>query len=317
MKQKPLHIIIVSGGTNSATRKQSLQSGFSAYHGLKSDYDVDNVHLSKSGQLELAGQRISLADQLQANSVVLNMLYGRDAAHLQETCRQHNIHHTGNAHTTYSHASAMDRRDILRKSKTPTIPYWRLADNYDVADDVIYGSILKSLHYPVVISPLPDAFSVDAVIVDSEAELLEVVEACFSLSSPVSVSDTYAGNLYSVMVAERFRNESPYAFPPRELLHNHEVSNTYSGRTTADYGKKPHSDLRDIEKLAQTAVKELHLRDVVRVDILEAEDGELYVLHVDPHPDLDRHSLLHDVALDVGATLPDVFSAMIKTASNR
>lgn len=314
MNKKQPHIIIISGGRNSKQRKQSLRSGFSAYHGLKSDYSVSNVHLDKSGKLEAGGRETTLADQVQANSVILNMLHGKDAHRLQETCREHNIPHTGNAHTNYSSGSAINRKDTLRKTKTPTIPYWRLANNYDAGDDVIYGSILHSLSYPVVVSPLPDAFSVDALVVESEDELLEVVQACFSLEAPVSVSDTYTGNLYSVMVVRGFREEPLYAFPPRELLHDHPVSNTYTPDTEPTHGGNPHGDLKDVEELAKTAVKELHLRDVARVDILETETGELFVLDVDPHPALDRHSLLHDAALDVGATLSDVFSVMAETA---
>lgn len=310
------HIAVIRGGVNQRQRKRSLQSGANVYHTLRGTHDVSDIHLTPAGGFEKEGRKVNLGDVLlETDGVVFNTLKGAEAAHLQRNCRECGVAHTGNTHMRYGEADNLERKDMLRKSGVRTIPYWRLEHNYDAGDDALYGAILEELRYPVVASPLPDAFSVDAVVVESEEELLEVLEACFSLKAPVSVSDTYEGNLYATIVMESFRGETPYTFPAHELLHDHEAANAYS---SSEASHQPSERTpADVSALAKTAFAGLHLRDLARVDILETPDGELYVLDVDPHPALDRHSLLSDVVGEVGATLEEVFTSVAKQAQER
>lgn len=259
---------------------------------------------------------MSLSDVLSLGAVVFNTLKGKESSRLQQECRRHDVPHTGNAHTAYGQADFLGRKDMLRKTSVRTIPYWRLEANYNEADDMLYGAILDQIRYPVVISPLPDAFSVDAVVVESEAELMEVLHKCFSFKAPVTVSDTYEGNVYAVVVMDSFRGQSPYAFPPRELLHDHEVANAYS-RDNSTHKEANHRVVKDVEQLSKEVFSGLHLRDIAEVNILQTPEDELYVLDVDPHPNLDRHSILLHAAGDVGATLEEVLTLVVKNAKAR
>lgn len=311
-------VVIVRGGTTQSARKASMASGSAAYHTLRGDYNVSDIHLTSSGNYELDGRRVDIIHFLNNfDGVVFHTLEGRDATRLQRICHKIKKPHTGNFYSRYGDASKFERRNILRKTGVKTIPYWRLVADYDSADITLYKSILNELRYPVVISPLPDAFSVDALVVRSEAELLDVVDTCFSLKAPVSVSDTYTGNLYAIVVMESFRGESPYAFPAYELLHTHEVANTYDADTTPHQPRNDLSTPNDVIDLAKSAFQDLHLRNIGRVDILESPDDELYVLDVNPHPALDRHSLVADAAQEVGSTMSEVLSAITHQAGSR
>jgi len=315
--QKP-SVAIIRGGTEDRHREQSLSSGAAAYHTLRSDYDVKDIHLTIQGNYELHGRKIDIHKFIKNfDGIVFHTLQGQDATHFQYLCRQYDKPNTGNFHTRYTEADKTERRDILRKTGVRTIPYWRLAADYDQADLTLYESILKELRYPVVISPLPDTFSVNALVVRSEGELLEVLDTCFSLDKPVTVSDTYQGNLYATIVMQSFRDQSPYVFPAFELLHSHDVSNAYDAADTSHRPLATQPTPDDVIALAESAFNELHLRDIARVDILETPDNELYVLDVDPHPALDRHSLVSDAASRVGGTMTEVLLAVTQQASGQ
>jgi D-alanine-D-alanine ligase-like ATP-grasp enzyme len=309
------HVSIIRGGGGPDQRERSLASGSNVYHTLRQRHNVVDVHLTPEGTYELQGRAVPLSDILSLGGVVFSTLAASEARRLETACRAQQVPCVSNAHTIYGGSSAMERRDILRKSGVKTIPYWRLAANYDGAEDHLYGEILEQLRYPVVISPLPDTFSADALVVRNEAELMEVLDRCFDLEAPTAVSDTYQGNLYTVLVMGKFRGEAPYAFPARELLHDHDVANTYD-QSTADYRTTPEAPT-DVIALAKSAFNELHLRNLAQVTILKTPDDELYVLDVDPHPSIDRHSLLFEVASDVGATLEEVFTLTVKDARRR
>ncbi|MEX2514932.1 MAG: hypothetical protein WD335_02260 [Candidatus Paceibacterota bacterium] len=311
-------IAIIRGGTTPDAREASLASGSSVYHTLRDTYDVSDIHLTPAGSFELDGQPIDIENFLQNfDGIVFHTLKGKEAGYIQELCRQYQKASTGNYHTRYGEAGKLERRDILRKTGVKTIPYWRLAANYDAADVTLYEAILKDLRYPVVISPLPDAFSVDAVVVRSEGELLEVLDRCMSLESPVTVSDSYKGNLYATVVMQSFREQSPYVFPAYELLHNHDVANAYDqdDSTHRPLSSGPTPD--DVIALSKSVFSALHLRDIARVDILETPDNELYVLDVDPHPALDRHSLVADAAGRVGGTISEVLATVTRHTHKR
>jgi D-alanine-D-alanine ligase-like ATP-grasp enzyme len=310
------HVIIVRGGTDPKHREDSLTSGSSVFHTLRGSHHVNDVHVTVSGTYELDGRVIDPTDLLALGGTIFHTLRGRDGVRLQRSCREQGIAHTGNAHTAFSEVGRVGQRQILRRTGVHTIPYWRFEHDFSPAANGLHQAIANQLRYPVVITPLPDAFSVDALVVRSKDELMEVLQACLSLGAETTVSDTYEGNVYAALVMNSFRGQSPYVFPVRELLHNHEVANAFS-RSEAVHGQASSQVSADVPALAKEVFSKLHLHDLAEVHILETPEDELYVLDVDPHPDLDRHSLLVDVAGDVGSTLEEIFSLIVKNAQNR
>lgn len=316
---KPVHVYVIRGGSDPDRRYHSLASGSSVFHALRGRFPVYDIHLKTDGVFEHAGQpfRLSSIAETDNEHLVFHTLQGRELRHLQHVLRDLGIVHTGNAHSSFGQASGLERRDMLRKTTAESVPYWRFTHNTDRGDQVMQDAIIKKMRYPVVISPLPDAFSVDALIVTSEEELREVLDACAHLGSPVAVSDTYEGNLYAMNVLESFRDQEPYVFPPFEMLHNHDYANARQSDDST-YRREPDFQApAAVTAVARNVFKELHLRDVAQIEILETPEGELFVLDVDPHPAMDRHSLLCDSAGEVGATLQEVFTAIVDQTLHR
>lgn len=316
---KSVHVYVIRGGSDPDHRYHSLTSGSSVFHSLRGRFPVYDIHLKTDGTFEQAGQpfRLSSIAEMDNERLVFHTLRGRESTHLQHILRDLGITHTGNAHSSFGQASGLERRDMLRKNTVGSVPYWRFVHNGDSGDQIMQEAIIEKMRYPVVISPLPDAFSVDALVVTSEEELREVLDACARLESPVAVSDTYEGSLYVMNVLESFRDQEPYVFPPFEMLHNHDYANA---RQPDDGEHRRDPDFQGpvaVTAIARNVFKELHLRDVAQIEILETPEGELFVLDVDPHPAMDRHSLLCDSAGEVGATLQDVFAAIVNQTLHR
>lgn len=316
---KPVHVYVIRGGSDPDHRYHSLASGSSVFHSLRGRFPVYDIHLKTDGTFEHAGQSFRLSSVTDTNNehLVFHTLQGRESRHLQYILRDLGITHTGNAHSSFGQASGLERRDMLRKTTVGSIPYWRFAHNTDRGDQVMQEAVIENMRYPVVISPLPDAFSVDALVVTSEEELREVLDTCGHLKSPVAVSDTYEGNLYVMNVLESFRDLEPYVFPPFEMLHGYDYPNAHQ---PADGEHRRDPDFQApaaVTAIARNVFKELHLRDVAQIEVLETPEGELFVLDVDPHPAMDRHSLLSDSAGEVGATLQEVFAAIVDQTLHR
>lgn len=309
------HVIVVRGGTDAKHRPVSLSSGSSVFHTLRGEYEVNDAHLTPAGAYELDGRQVDTADFLTLGATIFNTLRHKDGSRLQRACQDFGAAHTGNSHTSFSEVNAIGRKDILRHADAPTIPYWRFEHDLSPANNRLYGSIIDQLRYPVVVSPLPDSFSADALIATSRDELLEILQACLSVGQETTVSDTYEGQVYAVLVMDSFRGQKPYAFPPSELLHGHEVANAFD--RSESVAQKSQDVSSDVAELARSTFKALHLRDIAEVIVLETPEDDLYVLDVDPHPPLDRHSLLFEAAGDVGATLGEIFSNIVKNAEAR
>lgn len=312
-------VIVIRGGFQKPYRDHSLRSGASAYHALRKDRKVFDIHLQSSGNFEHKGKRISIHRILQSGSTVFNALHGDTAGHFQRLCRKHGTRYTGSSHAAHQAITTTHtKRRVLRRKNIDTIPHWRLTKEGDKADDAVYTAVLEEIDYPVIVEPLPDSFSSKKIIAGSEEELLSILQSVFSSRSTVYVSPTMVGQIFSVLVLEQFRNQSPYIFPAYEIKHDQPVANAYeAGRGRSKTITATPQDTRAVERIAAKTFRAGNLRGIGRVDILQAHTGKKYVLDVNAYPQLNRHSLLHDSASSVGATLKDVFSSMVESAENK
>ncbi len=309
-------IVVVRGGTQQPHREYSMRSGANVYHSLRKENKVFDIHLQSSGSFEYKGKKVSIHRILQSNALVFNALHGDTAGHFQRLCRKHGARHTGSSHATHkSVTTTHTKRRILRRQNLDVIPHWRLTREGTKADDAVYTAVLKEITYPVVIEPLPDSFSANKIVARSEDELVSVLRSVFSKRSTVYVSPAKTGRVFSVLVLERFRNQTPYTFPVHEIKYDHPAAN--ASDLTKEENKVVIATPENTQAIEQAAAQTFtagSLCSVGRVDILQTTTGENHILNVKAYPRLDRHSLLHDSAQAVGATMNEVLAAIVSSA---
>lgn len=303
-------VLVVSGGTTEK-REDSLRSGAAIFHSLRRELPVFEAHVTRRGSWEHKGQPTQMVDLLHSSDTVINALHGEDAVALSRLCQQHQTNYLG---TTPAMAKTLSsphaRRRMLRRYGIQTLPHWQLSKHKREGNDVLYTAILDELDYPAVLSPLPGSVSGEFVVVESEKELLETLREVFSEVSPVYITPATAGRVFSVFVVEEFRDQDLYSFPAFELLHDHRAANARHLDDDRITDLKENSTSQ-LEEIARKSFAASNMRDLGVINILETSNKENYVLDIEPHPRLGRHSLLAESTRAVGTTIEEVLSALI------
>lgn len=270
------------------------------------------VHVTRGGSWEHKGQPTQMVDLLHSSATVINALHGEDAIALSGLCQQHQVNYLGTKPAIAKMLGSPHARcRMLRRYGVKTLPHWQLSKHKRDGNDVLYTAILDELNYPVVLSPLPASVSGEFVVVRSEKELLETLREVFSEVSPVYITPATAGRVFSVFVVEKFRDQGLYNFPAFELLHDHEAANARHLDNDRITSLKENSSSQ-LEEIARKSFAASNMRDLGVINILETPNKENYVLDIEAHPRLDRHSLLAESARAVGTTIEEVLSALIR-----
>jgi D-alanine-D-alanine ligase-like ATP-grasp enzyme len=287
------------------------------YHALRGDRDTYDLHIQADGSAHHQGKQIEKRRVLQSNATVFNALHKQSAAHLSKTAKQFGTKHTGNSHLHFAEMNNQHvRRKILRKHSITTIPHWKLTKQDKGSDATVGRAIRQDISYPVIVTPLPSSFAQDSVVVETKDELEDVLESIFKYQQKAHIQSGVQGQVYSGLVMPEFRTQKPYTFPPFEKNLDSRLANA---------AQKDHESYQSVHdrrtKPLQSKIKQvfqaLNLHCLTRIDLAESREGNWYVLHVETHPRLDRHSLLADAANRIGVLMKDVFTKQVEIARKR
>lgn len=310
-------MVVARGGASGHDRRRSLRSGASVYHALRGDRDTYDLHIQTDGIAHHQGKQIDKRRILQSNATVFNTLHKQSAAQLSKAAKQFGTKHTGNSHLHFAEMSNQHvRRKILRKHNIPTVPHWKLTKQDNGSDATVGQAIKQDISYPVIISPLPQSFSQDSVVVANKSQLEDVLESIFKYQHKAYIQSGVQGRVYAGLAMPELRMQKPYTFPPFEKKLDNSLANAI---------RKDHKSYKSVHdrktKSLQNKIKQvfqaLNLHCLTRIDLAESREGNWYVLHVETHPRLDRHSLLADSVDRIGALMKDVFDKQVEIARKR
>ena len=128
-------------------------------------------------------------------------------------------------------------------------------------------------------------------------------------------------------------NEKPTVLPPVELDFSKSTNDklrvySFKAKFDSKYRDKwgiqtvfskdlKKETLAAIEAIAVTAFQALGLRDYGRLDLMLAPDGALYVLEVNPNPDIAENEDLPNAAEQIGLTYTDFAEKIMRLALDR
>lgn len=301
----------------------SLKTGQSVLQALSPEkYEVKDILIDKGGAWHLRGlgtEPVRVLDQVDVVFNALHGAYGEDGT-LQRFLDTHGARYTGSG----ALASAVAMNKAMAKDRLKNVPckcarHAILGERNLVEDDI--REIFRTFRLPTVVKPLAGGSSLNTTLARSYAELKHAIATALLDSSQVLIEEYVQGREATVAVAEGFRGESVYAFPPIEILCDtgtfFDYDEKYSGRAREVC---PAPFEHAVKDALLHAAKQVHttlgLQDYSRSDFIVARDG-IYFLEVNTLPGLTQESLVPKAVQAVGATLPQFLDHLIQRAHNR
>ncbi|KKS86238.1 MAG: D-alanine-D-alanine ligase [Parcubacteria group bacterium GW2011_GWA2_43_11] len=317
-----MRVGVLRGGP-SAEYEVSLKTGQSVLQNLSKDrYEVKDILVDRSGQWHMRGMPVEATRVLDQVDVMFNALHGKygEDGEVQRFLDSHGCRYTGSG----SLSSAIAMNKALTKGYLKDAPFKHAPHRLLHKDEMSKQSVImlfQTFPLPCIVKPVNGGSSVATALVTSFDELLYALTIAFTHTEYVLIEKYIVGREATVAVADGFRGEDLYAFPPIEIV--------TTDSSLFDYKEKCGGNARELCPAPFTrettdallhAAKHVHktlgLRDYSRSDFIVARDG-VYFLEVNSLPGLTPTSLLPKTVEAVGATLPSFLGHLVERAYAR
>jgi len=292
--------VAVFMGGNSAEREVSLKSGKAVLAALVSA-GVDAYAVDVQGCL------LRTVDNPEFDRVFI-ALHGRggEDGTLQAILSQAGIPYTGSE--MLASALAMDKlrtKYVFEGCGLPT-PKFRTMSDVGQADQII-----GELRVPLSVKPSREGSSIGIRKVRTAAELAEAYEAAAALDNLVLVEEWIEGPEFTVSLLQ------DQALPAIGLSTDH-VFYDYDAKYLADdtryripCGLAPEDEVR-LQHLALDAFRVVGCRTWGRVDIMQDNDGNFWLLEVNTVPGMTDHSLVPMAAKAAGISFEELVVRILR-----
>ena len=213
-------------------------------------------------------------------------------------------------------------KSMLREAGLPTpdwvaLPHDRFSELGAVA---VLDRIIDRLGLPLMVKPAQGGSGLGAAVVRDDADMPAAMVGCFAYDSTALVEKFVAGKDVAVSIVDL--GSGPQALPIVEIVPRDGVYD-YAARYTAGlttWHTPARLDPEVSARVAETALaahKALGLRDLSRVDLIVADDGEPQVLGINVSPGLTETSLLPLAVQAAGLDLGRIMATLVERAVAR
>ena len=296
-------VAVLLGG-KSAEREVSLDSGKAVLEALvRSGVNAEGFDPQERSVTELVGYDRAF--------IVLHGRGGEDGQ-IQGALEWLNIPYTGTG--VQGSAIGMDKvktKQIWQGSELPTAPY-RI-----IAKDTNLGEVIASLGLPLIIKPVHEGSSVGMSKVEKAEDLAGAVEKATLHDAVVMAEQWITGREYTIS----FLNGQPLPVirlqPPADVaFYDYEAK---YNRNDVEYGI-PSGLATDVEKQLQElclrAFQAVGASGWGRIDAMQDEQGNFWLLEVNTVPGMTSHSLVPKAANAVGYSFDDLCLAILEQTLN-
>ena len=296
-------VAVLLGG-KSAEREVSLDSGKAVLEALvRSGVNAEGFDPQERSVTELVGYDRAF--------IVLHGRGGEDGQ-IQGALEWLNIPYTGTG--VQGSAIGMDKvktKQIWQGSELPTAPY-RI-----IAKDTNLDEVIASLGLPLIIKPVHEGSSVGMSKVEKAEDLAGAVEKATLHDAVVMAEQWITGREYTIS----FLNGQPLPVirlkPPADVaFYDYEAK---YNRNDVEYGI-PSGLATDVEKQLQElclrAFQAVGASGWGRIDAMQDEQGNFWLLEVNTVPGMTSHSLVPKAANAVGYSFDDLCLAILEQTLN-
>lgn len=318
-----LNVAVLRGGPSSEY-EVSLKTGASILKHMPEKYRAHDILISRDGRWHREGLERDPARALAHMDVVVNAMHGEfgEDGKVQKILDGIGVPYTGSG----AIASAIGMNKILSKQafahhgiKTPYYAVVTREDN--LAEKTKYA--FEHFMLPIVVKPASAGSSVGVTIVKAFPELEAALRLALSISESALMEEYIKGKEATCGVADGFRGEKTYTFPPAEIrphkgdFFNFESKYEDDGADEICPGNFSDAEKAEIQRLAKLVHESLGLRHYSRTDFMIHPRRGIFVLEVNTLPGMTPASLLPKSLAAVGCTYPDFIDHLIQLALAR
>jgi D-alanine-D-alanine ligase len=312
-------IAILRGGP-SDEHEVSLDSGAHVIKILSPHHSVVDIVIDKNTEWHIQGTPVDPAHALKSVDVVINALhgtYGEDGK-VQQTLDHVGIPYTGSK--ALASALGMHKwraKEIFKLAGIKTPHAKKVSSDIDISKQAL--EIFKSFSLPVIIKPISSGSSVGVSVARDLQSLEQALVSVFVYSPTALVEEYIKGKEATCVVAENFRGEKYYAFPPIEIMKHTDVAfdkdMKYSGeieeRCPGNFTQKEKEIIMQSAIIAHTAIGARHYS---RSDFIVHPTRGIYILEINTLPGLTETSLLPKALTAVGSSMKEFLHHLIEEA---
>jgi D-alanine-D-alanine ligase len=312
-------IAILRGGP-SDEHEVSLNSGSHIIDILTSNHTVVDIVIDKNVGWYFQGSPVLPAHILKSVDVVINALhgtYGEDGK-VQQILDHIGVPYTGSR--ALASALGMHKwraKEIFKLAGIKTPHAKKVSNDIDVSEQAL--QIFKTFSLPVIIKPISSGSSVGVSVARDLQSLEQALVSVFSYCDTALVEEYIKGKEATCVVAENFRGEKYYAFPPIEIMKHTDVAfdneMKYSGkieeRCPGNFTENEKKIIMQSAIIAHTAIGARHYS---RSDFIVHPTRGIYILEINTLPGLTETSLLPKALNAVGSNMKDFLNFLIGEA---
>lgn len=311
---------VIRGGM-SQEHDVSMKTGAGVLKNLPEQYESIDVVIAENGDWFFDG-RISSPERIFRHvDVIFNALHGYfgEDGKVQKIFEQFNIPYTGSGVITS--AFGMNKvlaRDIFTKAGLNMPRHVVVEQGGDLASAV--RKVMEKIGPAWIVKPVSSGSSVGVSVAKNTEQLVEAMEMAFQFDPRIIVEKFIEGREVSCGIAEDFRNEKFYAFPPVEIaLQGDSSFYDFHAKISGEAGILCPSGFslevkKEIEEMAKKAHEVLGCRHYSCSDFIVDKDGKIYLLEINTLPGLTEQSLLPKATESVGLVYSDLLDHLIKLA---
>jgi D-alanine-D-alanine ligase len=312
-------IAIIRGGP-SDEHEVSLGSGLNIIKTLSPNHSIVDIVIDKDANWHIQGVPVEPAHALKSVDVVFNALHGEygEDGKVQQILDQIGIPYTGSK----ALASALGMHKFRAKElfklaglKTPHAK--KVSRDIDISEQAL--QIFKTFSLPVIIKPISSGSSIGVSVARDLQSLEQALVSVFLYSDTALVEEYIKGKEATCVVAENFRGQKHYAFPPIEIMKHTDVAFDNKMKYAGEIEERCPGNFSQIEKdaIMQGAINAhtaIGARHYSRSDFIVHPTRGVYILEINTLPGLTETSLLPKALNAVGSNMKEFLNFLIGEA---
>lgn len=312
-------IAILRGGP-SDEHEVSLATGKNLISHLSNSHSIIDVIIDKDGIWHVHGIPKNPADVCRHIDVAVNALhgtYGEDGK-IQQILDHLGTTYTGSGMLASAHGmNKWKAKEIFKQAGIKT-PHAKLAHaDKNISDQAL--EIFKTFTLPVIIKPVASGSSIGVSVGRDLQSIEQALVSVFNYSPTAIVEEFIKGKEATCVVAEGFRGQKYYAFPPIEIVKHTDVAFDNSMKYSGSIEERCPGNFTQIEKdaimnaaiLAHTA---LGARHYSRSDFIAHPTRGVYILEINTLPGFTENSLVPKALQAVGSNTKEFMEHVIRLA---
>ncbi len=317
-----IRVAVLRGGPSSEY-EVSLKTGETVLKNLPQKYEGIDVFISRDGVWHVHGIEKKPADALKHVDVAFVALHGQfgEDGKVQRILEHIGVPYTGSE--SFASAMAMNKHHAKGALKGLRDKIRFAAHKVFSRDEVKEKGaheIFRLIPHPSIVKPVAAGSSVGVKVVKTFFDLESALEEALRHSDSVIVEELIEGREATCGVADGFRGEKHYSFPPVEIIPQNksaffDYDAKYGGGTLEVCpGNFDEATKQALQEAAKAVHRELGLRHYSRSDFMVHPKRGVYFLEANTLPGLTQESLLPKSIKAVGSSLPEFLDHVITMA---